>query len=360
MRTSWSLRSAVSTLALAGIVSSASAQLCRPELLVNGSFEFPVVPANTALPIAPDNWSWQSAVGFVFRGSPAPIWPLAQSGQQYADIGNDTQYRLRQNFTVPHRARMSFTWYDSAASGFVSAYDVFIYNNATEEYPFYYDFGFVNSSTWKFVDANGGQPFLLEAGSYRVEFVGNAIPNDYADTLIDNVSLSFDRGPDANRLGGTRSLGGGERYTLDAFVSGEGPITHQWQIETAPGTFTNLTENLMTPVGAVVGVFTDKLTIERAINGGAAKFRLLLNNVCRSSVSEVTTIEVSRCNTIDINRNGVFPEDQDVIDFFTILAGGECSTGDCVNIDFNGNGVFPEDQDVIDYFAVLAGSSCPG
>jgi hypothetical protein len=110
----------------------------------------------------------------------------------------------------------------------------------------------------------------------------------------------------------------------------------------------------------VLGVFSDQLTIERAVNGATAKFRLVLSNVCRGSVSEVTTIEVSRCNTIDFNRNGVFPEDQDVIDFFTILAGGECSSGDCVGIDFNGNGVFPEDQDVIDYFAVLAGASCPG
>ena len=354
------LRSALATLVLAGLATSASAQLCREELLVNGSFEFPAVPANTALQIAPNNWSWQSAVGFVFRGSPAPIWPLAQHGQQYADIGNSYDYRLRQNFTIPHRARIALTWYDSAASGFTSAYDVFIYNNATEEYPFYYDFGFVFSSEWKLVDPVGSAAILLEPGSYRLEFVGNSVPNAYADALIDNVSFSFDRGPDANRLGGTLVLGGGDRFTLDAFVSGEAPITHQWQIETAPGVFTNLMENQMTPIGAVQGVFTDKLTVDRAVNGTTAKFRIVLSNACRGSVSEVTTIEVSRCNTIDINRNGVFPEDQDVIDFFTILAGGECSSGDCVGIDFNGNGVFPEDQDVIDYFAVLAGASCPG
>ncbi|MFN7613838.1 MAG: hypothetical protein ACK5P8_01450 [Phycisphaerae bacterium] len=354
------MRSALATLVLAGLATSAFAQLCREELIVNGSFEFPAVPANPALQIAPDNWSWQSAVGFVFRGSPAPIWPLAQNGQQYADIGNSTDYRLRQNFTLPHRSRISFTWYDSVASGFTSAYDVFIYNNATDELPFYYDFGFVNASTWKLVDANGGAPFTLEAGSYRVEFIGNAVPSANADALIDNVSLVFDRGPDANFLGGTRTIAGSDRYTLNARVSGQPPITHQWQIETAPGIFTNLTENQMTPVGPVLGVFSDQLTIERAVNGATAKFRLVLSNICRGSVSEVTTIEVSRCNTIDINRNGVYPEDQDVIDFFTILAGGECSSGDCVGIDFNGNGVFPEDQDVIDYFAVLAGAPCPG
>jgi hypothetical protein len=30
------------------------------------------------------------------------------------------------------------------------------------------------------------------------------------------------------------------------------------------------------------------------------------------------------CDDIDFNNNGVFPEDQDVIDFFTVLSGGSC------------------------------------
>jgi hypothetical protein len=63
------------------------------------------------------------------------------------------------------------------------------------------------------------------------------------------------------------------------------------------------------------------------------------------------------CDSIDFNNNGVFPEDQDVIDFFNVLAGGECAA--CSDIDFNNNGVFPEDQDVIDFFNVLAGGECP-
>jgi hypothetical protein len=68
----------------------------------------------------------------------------------------------------------------------------------------------------------------------------------------------------------------------------------------------------------------------------------------------------SGCDSIDFNNNTVFPEDQDVIDFFTVLAGGECSPGNtCNDIDFNNNNVFPEDQDVIDFFNVLAGGTCP-
>ncbi|GDX98291.1 hypothetical protein LBMAG48_06950 [Phycisphaerae bacterium] len=69
------------------------------------------------------------------------------------------------------------------------------------------------------------------------------------------------------------------------------------------------------------------------------------------------------CDDIDFNNNGVFPEDQDVIDFFDVLAGGTPATCDaiagCNDIDFNNNGVFPEDQDVVDFFNVLAGGTCP-
>jgi hypothetical protein len=69
------------------------------------------------------------------------------------------------------------------------------------------------------------------------------------------------------------------------------------------------------------------------------------------------------CDDIDFNNNGVFPEDQDVVDFFEVLAGGSPGTCDpvegCNDIDFNNNDVFPEDQDVIDFFEVLAGGECP-
>ncbi len=62
------------------------------------------------------------------------------------------------------------------------------------------------------------------------------------------------------------------------------------------------------------------------------------------------------CDTIDFNLNNVYPEEQDVIDFFNVLAGGDCLG--CNDIDFNNNNVFPEDQDVIDFFNVLAGGTC--
>lgn len=63
------------------------------------------------------------------------------------------------------------------------------------------------------------------------------------------------------------------------------------------------------------------------------------------------------CDLIDFNNDGVFPDDQDVRDFFDVIAGGSCGT--CNDIDFNNNGIFPEDQDVVDFFNALAGGTCP-
>ncbi len=75
------------------------------------------------------------------------------------------------------------------------------------------------------------------------------------------------------------------------------------------------------------------------------------------------TLAGPSCDDIDFNNNGVFPEDQDVVDFFEVLAGGTPVTCDaiegCNDIDFNNNDVFPEDQDIIDFFEVLAGGECP-
>ncbi|HLP83752.1 MAG TPA: hypothetical protein VK157_05335 [Phycisphaerales bacterium] len=63
------------------------------------------------------------------------------------------------------------------------------------------------------------------------------------------------------------------------------------------------------------------------------------------------------CDDVDFNNNGIFPEDADVTDFVSVLAGSTC--WQCSDTDFNNNGVFPEDQDVVDFFHVLAGGGCP-
>jgi hypothetical protein len=64
----------------------------------------------------------------------------------------------------------------------------------------------------------------------------------------------------------------------------------------------------------------------------------------------------AQCTDLDFNNDGVFPSDQDTIDFQNVLAGADCPT--CDTIDFNGDGVFPDDRDFTDWLAVLAGGPC--
>jgi len=64
------------------------------------------------------------------------------------------------------------------------------------------------------------------------------------------------------------------------------------------------------------------------------------------------------CDTIDFNSDGLFPDDSDLVDFLSVLAGGPCSTGTCNDIDFNNDGLFPDDSDLIAFLRVLAGGAC--
>lgn len=67
-----------------------------------------------------------------------------------------------------------------------------------------------------------------------------------------------------------------------------------------------------------------------------------------------------QCGDVDFNNDGLFPDDSDLIDLLTVLAGGVCSTAPapgCDSIDFNGDGLFPDDNDLIDYLTVLAGGT---
>ncbi len=106
---------------------------------------------------------------------------------------------------------------------------------------------------------------------------------------------------------------------------------------------------------SVVLPVADSLPPGEYVWGVVSRFR----NKQFSSEDRRFTI-LAACDSIDFNNNGAFPEDQDVLDFFNVLGGGECSSGNvCNDIDFNNNGAFPEDQDVLDFLNVLAGGACP-
>jgi trimeric autotransporter adhesin len=65
------------------------------------------------------------------------------------------------------------------------------------------------------------------------------------------------------------------------------------------------------------------------------------------------------CDSIDFNADTLFPTDEDLIDFLSVLAGGPCSPGNtCNDIDFNNDGLFPSDDDLVAFLRVLAGGNC--
>jgi hypothetical protein len=64
------------------------------------------------------------------------------------------------------------------------------------------------------------------------------------------------------------------------------------------------------------------------------------------------------CDSIDFNGDGLFPDDSDLIDFLSVLAGGSCSTDACADIDFNNDELFPDDTDLVSFLSVLAGGAC--
>jgi hypothetical protein len=157
---------------------------------------------------------------------------------------------------------------------------------------------------------------------------------------------------------------------MEVFDAAGAPINAFQDPNNPGGALVNFTSVEAVPTTATPGVYTQVFnTTVMPLN--AAKVRVVLLHIQASPTAgggstwfdDITFVEnvPAGCNSIDFNQNGVFPEDQDVIDFFDVLAGGTPATCDatlgCQDIDFNNNGVFPEDQDVIDFFDVLAGGT---
>ncbi|HYF14488.1 MAG TPA: hypothetical protein VD971_05370 [Phycisphaerales bacterium] len=68
--------------------------------------------------------------------------------------------------------------------------------------------------------------------------------------------------------------------------------------------------------------------------------------------------EVITCDSIDFNGDGLFPDNQDLEDFFSVFGGGPCSTGTCSDIDFNNDCLFPDNSDLEAFLNVFGGGPC--
>ena len=61
---------------------------------------------------------------------------------------------------------------------------------------------------------------------------------------------------------------------------------------------------------------------------------------------------------IDFNNDGVYPDGRDLEDFFGVIAGGDCSTGNCNDLDFNNDGTVADDADTEAFLRAFAGEAC--
>jgi hypothetical protein len=142
-----------------------------------------------------------------------------------------------------------------------------------------------------------------------------------------------------------RSSDGQVDVTFSVTGRGFAPVQHQWYLNGQP---------LVETPGRFVGTNAPTLQVFGATRTDEGEYACRIFNDCSQAWSSARLVFF--CDDLDFNNNDIFPEDQDVIDFLSVLAGAECAP--CSDLDFNNNGIFPEDQDIVDFFNVLAGGDC--
>jgi hypothetical protein len=177
------IRRVVIAMLAAGVWIHASAQ----NLILNGDFESPLIPANSIQHATPDSWTWESAVAFIFNGSYGPIWPLPESGQQFLDLGNETTFALLQSFTVSQAGQFRLDWFDNTAAvpGFNSPYSVNLLDGSLQPV-FQANFDAAHGFTWQ----SNSILVSLSAGSHTLRLHAQGFFGGL-DTLIDNVSITL-------------------------------------------------------------------------------------------------------------------------------------------------------------------------
>jgi hypothetical protein len=164
-------------------------------LILNGSFESPLVPTNTWQATTPISWYWSGGTtGNIFNGS-VPIgydgyfadWPSPEDGQQFVTIGDDPSLQLSQDFTITNQGVYVLSWFDNAeqSGGLTTApYTLTVITGAVQ---------IVTSNSFDSYNATNAWgarsvSLTLSPGTYTLQFTSE---NYYGglDTMIDNVSL---------------------------------------------------------------------------------------------------------------------------------------------------------------------------
>jgi hypothetical protein len=130
---------------------------------------------------------------------------------------------------------------------------------------------------------------------------------------------------------------GAPGFTPDAFARVCGGIVAHDILGTSPGPYVpDPLEVLHVPAGPT-------LDASYTLTPGSANIECAVGPVCDS---------------IDFNGDGIFPDNQDIIDFLEVFSGGACPTGTCNDIDFNNDAIFPDNNDIVIFLVVFSGGNC--
>jgi hypothetical protein len=278
-----SLTSVVASLTVTNLAAATT------NLVVNGSFEAPVVAANTYSLVVPTGWTWTPGYASaplldagVFRFDGAE-WGPAEDGQQFLDIGQALDGALSQVVTVPAPGNYQLTWYASVGaegqSTSTSPYNVSFGNIAGQ-----FDAGTGLGLTWV---SNSLLLSNLAAVQYTLTFTPEAERGGY-DSVIDNVSLQVVGGssgmpPSIVAPPASLAAASGSDVTLMVSAIGAGPLSYQWQFNGA-----NLTDSANT-----VGSSSNVLGLLNVSAANAGSYQVIVGNAFGSVTSQVATLTVT-------------------------------------------------------------------
>lgn len=66
-----------------------------------------------------------------------------------------------------------------------------------------------------------------------------------------------------------------------------------------------------------------------------------------------------KCDSVDFNRDGIYPDSEDLFNFLDVFGGAPCpSAFGCNDLDFNNDQIFPDIVDLEQFLFVFGGGSC--
>jgi hypothetical protein len=154
----------------------------------------------------------------------------------------------------------------------------------------------------------------------------------------------------------SQALCSGTSAVLGADAGGVGALAYRWRknaIDLVDGP---------TGTGSTIRGSRDRQLVVDNVNGpDSGDYTVVVTAACGSVTSNAAGVRIvgsdlSVCDSLDFNRDCLYPDDADLIALLNVLAGGECES--CADIDFNNDGCFPDDADQLAFLRVLAGGAC--